>query len=373
MPLKLHVVIHGAGPAFMRQPGCPCVRCAEPVLPESPTPRDVADLLAWARQAHTAASLVIEEDGLAIDHTLVDIGMGVMQNLAALPTPARNQPISRVLITHGHLDHIAGLDGLVHSLANGLEAGDFTAAEQPWPLPVYTTRHTWQRYIGPNADDPTNAGMLHRSANRMAHVDVTDAALGLAALELHPALLVTPIPAEHLDGGVNYLFEFWPSGQQGDGPSLRIALCWDLLAYPAGQSTDFWQEVQLDPAADPLLNRMHDVDLLVVEMTNWRTRKGHICFEGAPTPTAEATLPHYGVRDLIDLWQPQATRIVHYAGWNDRQQADGTWHNGEATAHNVNPANGPVSDRHLRRAMRAALGETVDIDIAQAGMVMTFG
>lgn len=376
MPLKLHVVVHGAGPAFIRQPGCPCVRCAEPELPDAPTPRDLADLLAWVRQAHTSASLVIEEDGNAIDHTLVDIGMGVMNNLAALPTPARNQPISRVLITHGHLDHIAGLDGLLHALENGRQAGDFTRDEQPWPLPIFTTRHTWQHFIGPNPTNPVEAGMLQRSAtNRLRFTDVTDAALELAALELHPALLVTPIPAEHLAGGVNYLFEFWPSGQQAEGQAIRVALCWDLLAFPAGRATDFWQEVQLEPASDPLRERMRDLDLLLVEMTNWRTRKGHICFESSPAPPEmeRGNANTYGVRDLVELWQPHATRIVHYSGWNDRQLADGTWQGGEAAAHNVNPANGPVSDRHLRRAMRAALGETVDIDIAQPGMVLSFG
>jgi hypothetical protein len=375
MSLKLHVVVHGAGPAFIRQPGCPCVRCNEPVLPETPAPQDLADLLAWARQAHTSVSLVIEEDGLAIDHTLVDIGMGVMHNLAALPTPARNQPVSRVLITHGHFDHIMGLDGLLHALHNGLAAGDFSPQEQPWPLPVYTTRRTWERYLGPNPGNPADAGMLHRSPERMALVDVTDAALALAALELHPALLVVPIPAEHLDGGVNFLVEFWPSGQQGEGNAIHIGLCWDLLAYPSGQAGEAWQGVALHPTTEPLLGVMRELDLLLVEMTNWRARPGHINFEAGPLPAVNGvgtmTAP-YGVRELIAAWHPLTTRIMHYSGWNDRQLPDGTWQSAETTAHNTNPAHGPVSDRHLRRALRAALGDEIDCDIAQPGMVLTF-
>lgn len=372
MSLKLHVVMHGAGAAFIRQPGCPCVRCAEPVLPEQPSPQDFADLLAWARQAHTSASLVIEEAGVAVDHTLIDCGMGVVDNLAALPTPARYQPIQRVLVTHGHLDHIAGLDPLMYALDMARQAGDYAPEEQPWPLPVWTTRHTWERYIGPNPRDPADGGLLRRAHDRLAFTDITDAALALAAVELHPALLVTPIPAEHLDGGVNFLVEFWPSGDQAQGDPIRIGCCWDLIRYPSGRPKEYWQDVALDPFNGPLYDQMRDLDLLLIEMTNWRTGKGHITFE--PQPAKEAGTPAaYGVRDLIDAWQPQATRLVHYSGWGDRRQPDGSWLRGEACARNVNPATGPVSDRHLRRALRAALGPEVDCDIAQPGMTLTFG
>ncbi len=364
MPLKLHVVVHGAGPAFIREPGCPCARCAEPQLPEHPSPQDMADLLAWVRQAHTAASLVIEQDGVAIDHTLIDIGMGVMNNLA-LPTPAHNQPISRLLVTHGHLDHIAGLDGLTHSLEKARQAGDFAAGEQPWPLPVFTTRHTWQNYIGPNPDNPAKGGFMRWSHERMQFEDLTDAALSLSAVELHPALLVTPIPAEHLAGSVNYLFEFWPSGSQTQGDPIRVACCWDLHHFPAGQPGNFWKGVELDPLSGALAEKMRDLSLLLIEMTHWRPGPGHISFEGEPDG--------YGVRDLITAWQPEATRIMHYSGWNDRHLPDGTWTRGEAATRNVNPATGPVSDHHLRRALHAALDAPSNIDIAQPAMTLTFG
>ena len=366
MSLKLHVVVHGAGPAFIREPGCPCVRCAEPQLSAKPAPQDVADLLAWARQAHTAVSLVIEDHGIAVDHTLVDCGMGVVNNLAALATPAQGQPVTRALITHGHLDHIAGLDGLLHSLDKARQAGDFSADEQPLPLPIYTTRRTWQRYLGPNPEQPDDGGMLRRAPDKLRFVDVTDAARNLTPIELHPALAVTPIPAEHLDGGVNYLCEFWPEGQLGQGRMVRVGLCWDLWAFPAGRPADYWQGIALDPLSGKLHERMRDLDLLLVEMTNWRPGKGHISFEGDPQVG-------YGVRDLIVAWQPKQTRIVHYSGWDDRRQPDGTWLTGEAAAHNGNPAQGPVSDRHLRRALRAATDAAMTIDIAQPGMVVAFG
>lgn len=373
MPLKLHVVIHGAGPAFMRQPGCPCVRCAEPVIPATPTQQDFIDLLAWSRQAHTAASLVIERDGLAVDHTLVDCGMGVMQNLAALPTPARDQPITRVLLTHGHLDHVAGLDGLVHTLQMARTAGDFTADEQPWPLPVWSTRRTWANLTANAADQPTASGIMRGVAGEIRHHDLTEAALRLDEIPLHPALTVTPIPVEHYQDSVNYLFTFWPAGQVGDGDPVRVALCWDLLAFPAHRKGEVWQQTDLHPQADPLLSMLRGVDFLAVEMTTWRPAPmGHISFEGGITKkTREPT--GYGVRDLLAWWQPKHARIVHYSGWDDRKLSDGTWQSGEAAAHNVNPATGPVSDKHLRRALRAALGAEHDVDIAHAGNVFTFG
>src|SRR5579884_253931 len=217
MSLKLHVVFHGAEPAFMRMPGCPCVRCREPEPPPNPTQRDFAHLLAWLRQAHTSASLVVEQDGVVVDHTLVDVGMGVVNNLVALPTPARGQPVTRLLLTHGHMDHIGGLDGLLYSLELARRSGDLAPDAQPWPLPIYATRLTWQRCVGPNPEDPTHPGHFYQNSHQMAHVDITDAARSLTPIALHPALSVTPIPVEHYHDSVNYLFTFWPSGRQGEG------------------------------------------------------------------------------------------------------------------------------------------------------------
>jgi hypothetical protein len=371
MSLKLHVVIHGASPAFMRLPGCPCPRCLEPTMPASPTSQDYADLLAWSRQAHTSASLVIEEDGVAIDHTLVDIGMGVLNNLSAIATPARGQPITRLLLTHGHLDHIGGLDGLLYTLELARLAGDFVPDEQPWPLPVYATRQTWQRCVAVNPEQPTQPGYFYQLQDKMTHIDITDAASELMALELHPALLVTPIPVEHHYDSVNYLFTFWPSGQQGDGDPIRIALCWDLLAYPDGRPSDVWQGVTLDPRREPLIDLMYGVDLLVIEMNSWRSAPiPHTSFVGGLVPVTSAPVG-YGVRDLITTWQPRLTRIVHYSGWSDRHQADDTWLSGADAANNIDPARGPVLDRDLRVALQAGLGADVAVDVAYPGEVIT--
>jgi hypothetical protein len=363
MTLTLHVVLHGTGPAFIRMPGCPCARCAEPIIPAKPKPQDLADLLAWARQAHTAASLVIERDGVATDHTLVDCGMGVVNNLAALPTPARNQPIHRVLLTHSHLDHMAGLDGLLHALSLGRRAKDFAQGEQPWPLPVFATTTTYRRAMALITDQPQGPGTVR-------HTDITAAARDLRPIALHPALRVTPIPVEHFHDSVNFLCEFWPSGTIGDGPAIRVALCWDMLAFPAGNTEDVWQGVALDPHAGRLHGLMRELDLLAIEMTNWRPAGGHIAFEGGAYKKSGAPTG-YGVRDLLAWWQPKKTRIVHYSGWNDRQAPDGSWLGGGAVTRNANPANGPVSDRDLRRALHAVLGPEFAIDLAQPGQVIS--
>jgi hypothetical protein len=111
---------------------------------------------------------------------------------------------------------------------------------------------------------------------------------------------------------------------------------------------------------------MTGLDLLLIEMTNWRPAQGHISFEADPTVG-------YGVRDLIGAWAPKQTRIVHYSGWNDRKQTDGSWLAGEAAGRNGNPAQGPVTDRLLRRALRAALPDGATVDMGQPGMVTVLG
>ena len=366
MALKLHVVVHGSGASTLRDPGCPCPRCVEPVLPASPSPQDYGDLLAWVRQANTSVSLVIEEDGVAIDHTLVDCGLGVVSNLAALPTPARGQPVTRVLLTHGHMDHIGGLPVLLFSLQKARMADDFAPAEQPWPLPIFATRRTWRERVGADPGDPARGGILRGDLDALHYTDLTEAARDLIPIALHPALQAWAIPAEHVLDSVNFRFAFWPSGIAGQGPVLRFACCWDLDHFPTGSAGEAWDGIMLNPAEGPLRDLMQDLDLLLIEMTNWRPRAGHLSFErdeagGRP-----------GVRDLLEWWQPRMTRIMHYSGWFDRHLPDGTWQRGDAAAHNVNPATGPVADRHLRRALRAAL-DAPEVDVAQPGMALTFG
>jgi|GEM_PF-4601364 len=368
MSLRLHVVFHGSGPAFIRNPGCQCVRCLLPMPTPDAAPQEYADLLAWVHQANTSASLIIEDDGVAIDHTLVDCGLGVVRNLASLPTPAQGQPINRILLTHGHLDHVIGLDNLLYSLRTGRKSGDFDPAKQPFPLPVYTTLKSWRHGVGYDSESPITSGFLRHVETLMEHIDITDAALSLAAIELHPALIATPIPTEHAPGSVNYLFEFWPDGQ-GEGRPIRIALCWDLMAYPAERESDLWQGMNLDPFTGPLYDLMGDLDLLAIEMTTWRPhRTKHIGFTGGMSKDGIDT--GYGVRALLEAWQPRQTRIVHYSGNEDRHQPDDTWTIGDALTTNVDPALGPVSDAMLRTALHDHLPVDFAIDIAYPGEIL---
>jgi Beta-lactamase superfamily domain len=367
MSLRLYVIFHGSGSAFYRMMGCPCPRCLPPELPESPSPQDYTDLLAWSNQAHTSASLLIEADGRIVDHTLIDCGMGVVDNIVALPTPARGQPINRVLITHGHLDHVIGLDPLVHGLRAATKAGDLTATQQPSPLPIYCTRKTWSNCIAENPDKPAESGFLRHIQKHLHHVDITDAARSLDNIVLHPALRAVPVPVEHFHDSVNYVFEFFPSGTIDDGDPIRIALCWDLMAYPNGRTQDVWSDILLDPFAEPMTELMSNLDLLAIEMTTWKaSRIGHISFEDTTYWRTDAPLG-YGAKSLIQAWRPRQTRIVHYSGWDDRLMPDKTWVQGEEAFRNRDPLRGPVSDGDLRIALRLALGPDLPVDVAQPG------
>ena len=368
MSMQLHLTLHGTGAAFWRKPGCPCDRCQPPVVGA-----ELSDLLSWEHQAHTAASLVITEDGVAIDHTLIDCGQGVVPNLVGLDSPARGVPLNRVLVTHGHFDHIAGLDGLLHGIQMNRKAGDWSRAAQPWPLPIFATRQTWERTIGANPTAPEHGGHFRYMLDVMHHVDVTPAARAQQSIQLHPALSVQPIPVEHYLDSVHYRFTFWPSGAAGQGQPVHLALCWDLMAYPAGRPADVWRSVTLHPGSGWLHEQMTGLDLLVIEMTTWRgVNGGHLGFLG-PATTVAAEPGAYGVRALVEQWRPRMTRVVHYDGWDDRQQSDGTWSGADVLRGNTDPARGPVRDGALRVALRAALSPGLEIDVGVPNATITLG
>lgn len=370
MSYRLHVIFNGSSSAFMRYMGCSCARCSLPVLNDAFGAESVSDARALALMAHTSASLVIEdEQGDVVDHTVVDCGNNVANNLIAIPTPAQHQPISRVLLTHGHLDHMIGLDPLIYPIAVGLKSGCLDASRQPWPLPVYTTSQTWMKTIGNNPADPMNSGHLKHLLHRMTHIDMTDAAYMLSPITLHPALTVTPVPVEHFLDSVHYLFEFWPSGHVGDGKSVKIAICWDLMAYPDGRPGDVWQGKRLHPQTDPLLSLFSNVDLLAIEMTSWHPKPiGHIAFMDSML-MRQRELVGYGIRHILDWWRPKSTSIVHYSGHEDIPKQTSM----ETIRANHDPAYGPVSDTDLRLALQQAAGELTSINVAQPGQTTTFG
>src|SRR5690349_5120366 len=122
--------VNGICSAWMAEFGHQCAHCDE---------LRVGDPY---RMANVSYSLVQRSPrGELKRHTVVDLGMGVMQSLLDLERQHDVHVVHEVLLSHSHFDHVAHLDWLSNAVRrNG-------RPDQPRPLTVYCTQPCWD--IGP--------------------------------------------------------------------------------------------------------------------------------------------------------------------------------------------------------------------------------
>jgi len=253
------------------------------------------------RQANVSFSLLQCEEGKVVRHTLIDVGMGVVPSLLDLERQFDVHVVHEVFLTHPHLDHYGQLKWLAGCVKRS------GRPEQPYPLPVYCTRQCWA--FGPMRIFPWVANnAVHRPLEYG-----TPTTIGKAT--------ITPfqvIHGETAPGAAGFVIQH---------NARKIVITSDFLTIPDEDN--------------PLLHRP---DVCFMESNTWhpRPRTGHQSITE-------------GLR-LLETWRPKRTYLIHYSGFEDREQAG-------------HPINGPMSLKQLRREVRRAAGDR-DVDVATHGMVL---
>ena len=319
--VELEVRLNGVLAAFRREPGCRCARCTDPDLRQN---------------GNASVSLMVKRNGKVVEHHLVDAGLSVVENLVACGGP---WPVSSVLLTHAHFDHIAGLDNLVGSLARSTKSGELQG--QRIPVPVYCTPETW--VAGPKGHFPF-LSPEESGKRKMEHREVVPGKPFVPGG--YEGLVVTALPVVHFKDSVIYVVEFWrnPAARmRGDKPDAKVVLCWDLLRFLLPTDTKHHEfKSELTGTSELLRNP----DLLVMEINTWNPRPAthHISYTEAKT--------------LVELWSPKRVFFVHYAGAED--QAEGA----PIDPQNSDPAKGPVAAADLERAIVRDLGDKASVGFA---------
>ena len=325
--VELAVRLNGVLPAFRQEPGCGCARCADPDL---------------GQNGNTSVSIILKRTGKAFEHHLVDAGLGVVDNLVKFGGP---WPLDSIVLTHGHFDHVCGLDNLVGSLARSAKSGQLPG--QRIPLPAWCTPGTW--LAGPKGhfsflcpEDPANRKMEHREV--------------LTGNQFSPGqyggLVFTALPVVHHKDSVIYVVEFWrePSARErGEKPDAKIVLCWDLLRFLRPDDTGHHE---FKPELTETSGLFRNANLLIMGINTWN-----------PRPTTHH-LSYTEAKPLIEMWRPGRLAFVHYSGAED--QAAGT----PIDPQNSNPTKGSVTAADLERAIAGDLG--TQASVGYAGQVFMF-
>jgi ribonuclease BN (tRNA processing enzyme) len=314
--VKLEIRLNGVLGAFQREPGCPCPRCTDPDK---------------TQRANTSASVILRRGDKLLEHHLVDVGLGVVESITEFGGP---WPIHSIILTHAHFDHVAGIDWLTNSLCRARDSGVIT--NQPQPIPVFCATGTWK------------FGLLdhfpYLVPKKLEHRLIT---LGT---EFSPGeftgLTLTPLPVVHFKDSVIYILQFWSNPEQkvGHPPDYKAILCWDLLRFTQNGDTKATSEHDHQPGLDESHALLFNANLLLIESNTWN-----------PHPETRH-ISYSEVRPLIEAWKPEATRIIHYSGWEDRPTQ-----NDPIYTTNTDPGQGPVSSANLQTAIQKAGDKSVKV------------
>lgn len=259
------------------------------------------------RMANVSYSLIQrDEAGGVLRHTLVDVGLGVMQSLLDFERSQGVHVVHEVLLSHSHFDHIGQLDWLANALGrNGREA-------QPRPLPVYCTGPCWE--AGPARLFP----WLLKERVRHAPVEPGEPIrLG--------EVTVTPMAVEHeatAPGAVGFVLEPHAPGTPG-----KIVLTCDFLTVPEPD--------------DP---RWQGADVCFIESNTWN-----------PNPQTGHQSILEGL-NLLRRWRPRRSYLIHYSGYEDAAHA-----NAEVSR--------ALTYAELEQQVHRHAGD-LDIRIARHGMIL---
>ena len=261
------------------------------------------------RMANVSYSLIQRDDGgRLLRHTLVDIGLGVMQSLLEMEHAHDVHVVHELLLSHSHFDHVGQLDWLAQATKrNG-------RADQPRPLPVYCTQPCWE--VGPARLFPWLV------SDTLCHNEMTSGdAISIGDLS------ITPVAVEHgktAPGAVGFVIE--PTSQSVGGPRKIVLTC-DFLTIP-DPDNPLW--------AEP--------DVLFIESNTWN-----------PNPQTGHQSILEGL-ELVRRWRPKRTYLIHYSGFEDAE------HRGAEVSR-------PLTFDELRAQVAKHAGDH-DIRLARHGLIL---
>lgn len=289
--------VNGIHSAWMAEFGHACSHCDE--IRET-DPYRIANV--------SYSILQRDDDGALIRHSLVDIGLGVMQSLLDFERQCDVHVVHEVLISHSHFDHVGHLDWLGQVLKrNG-------RSEQPRPLPVYCTGPCWE--FGPVRLFP----WLVNDAIR--HVAIEPG----RSIELG-RLRVMPMRVEHgatAPGAVGFVVE---NPLPRPGEPRKIVLTCDFLRV-ANEDDPCW----------------FDADVIFIESNTWN-----------PSPDTGHQSILDGLR-LLRKWRPRRAYLIHYSGYED-------------AAGPAAEVRSPLTTRELTRLANQHAGD-LDVRLARHGMML---
>jgi ribonuclease BN (tRNA processing enzyme) len=287
------------------------------------------------RIANVSWSLIQRDnDGRLLRHTLLDIGLGVMQSLLDFERSHDVHVVHEVLLSHSHFDHVGHLDWLSSAIRRN------NRPEQPRPLPVYCTQRCWE--IGPARLFPwlVNKAVRHEPIEPGRPID-----LGAAR--------ITPLAVEHgstAPGAVGFAIECrtqW-SGPRAPGPGPGPASPRSASATETSPSDSRPLKIvmtcDLTRPVEPSDPNWHGADVLFIEANTWNRNPdtGHQSIQDA--------------LELVHRWRPKRTYLVHYSGYEDARYPHGE-------------VSGPLTHDNLMRVVRRHAGD-FDIRMARHGAIL---
>jgi hypothetical protein len=282
----------------------------------------------YGPRASSSVSLFVFKAGRRQQHVLLDVGADIPAAIGAdgLFPPAF--PLDCVVFSHAHGDHCLGLD----ALCGDRHWWHKTRGQETLPLRVCCLPGTWSQIVD---------GHFPFQAKYLTHQVTTPGQPATLWEDGSARLQITQLEVVHHKQSACSVFAF-----AAGNDSARVVCLFDFADFhPAGSP----QALAGGHPDHPLLQQP---DLLIAESTFWAD----------PLVTVKKPGPHVNFEKLagyISKWRPAATRIVHYAGFEDMWTVGGpdAYARLQAEGVRLHPSQGPVARWELTVALQRHMKE----------------
>ncbi len=280
--MNYSLVVNGTGNAFLQEFGCPCPRCAD-----------------RKSLANMSVSILRRNDGRIVWHTLVDVGLGVVNSLLNTFSPDEAR-VDWLLFTHWHPDHSLEVNRLGETMRRTARRRGQKFVRIPtwcrggtgkWLARNYS--YEWYRCLeGRPSEESEPPGSL-----------LVPIALGAEGIE------ITPLSVSHAGADINP--ESFKETRFNSACFIirtgrkKTVLLWDL------DNKNNWIVSPETEAQKKTVEALRGADHLFIDCFSWTVEEvvgvntGHLSF---------AT-----VRRYAKVLQPKETLLVHMGGHEESE------------------------------------------------------